>query len=384
MKIFSLTIIASVLSSAFARSSVYLISEQQRQINTAAEVSLDTFNLVYSHLLETSQQQPSLKLQDNAQFHNLYSLWSNPTRDLFERKLNSHLMIVINGVASPQDIFNKEASFYVSEEDGDKFTEINQRSIDHIKENKDQGIVSTFDAKSELLTTEGGSVVLPMDSDFETRYGIHALDASKEIDRDFMDQVDIAEQMVLLLKGSQGSKSKIDLEWIDLNGLQLIIDEYGVQSEQYKEATHALKQFFENTLIPTFLQAYPADTPALSTIILTPPQNKAHMSKRDVPVLQDAATCFTSKDDCNNGTSHCSGSGTCKKVADKCYTCQCEAQHVGDACQYIDAVSDFQLLFWTGVFLIVTTAGVLTFVYKSGDIENGGVIMSAQPLPKQD
>jgi hypothetical protein len=52
--------------------------------------------------LETSQQQPSLKLQDNAQFNNLYSLWSNPTSDLFERKLNGNLMIVINGVESPQ------------------------------------------------------------------------------------------------------------------------------------------------------------------------------------------------------------------------------------------------------------------------------------------
>jgi hypothetical protein len=36
-----------------------------------------------------------------------------------------------------------------------------------------------------------------------------------------MDQVDIAEQMVLLLKDSQTTKSKIDLELIDLNGLQV-------------------------------------------------------------------------------------------------------------------------------------------------------------------
>jgi hypothetical protein len=162
----------------------------------------------------------------------------------------------------------------------------------------------------------------------------------------------------------------------------LLIDEYGVQSDQYKEAVNALKQFFENTLIPTFLEAFPSEKPALSTFVFTPPK-KARMSKRDVPVIQDAS-CFASKDDCNNGTSSCSGFGSCKKVADKCYSCQCDTKRVGDSCQYIDAVSDFHLLFWTSVFFIVTTAGVLTFVYKSGDIDNGGVIMSAQPLPKQD
>ena len=96
-----------------------------------------------------------------------------------------------------------------------------------------------------------------------------------------------------------------------------------------------------------------------------------------------ADTCFKTIADCKNGTLNCSGNGQCTQV-DTCFTCQCKSSaFVGESCQYVNAVSDFQLLFWTSVLLIVITASVVVCVYQSGNIVDGGIIM-AQSLPKQD
>lgn len=100
------------------------------------------------------------------------------------------------------------------------------------------------------------------------------------------------------------------------------------------------------------------------------------------PLAQEV--CFQSLADCNNATNHCSGNGQCGQVKESCFSCQCKStQFVGDSCQYINSVADFQLLFWTGVLLIVITASVVVCVYQSGNMVDGGIIM-AQSLPKQD
>ncbi|KAI8070767.1 hypothetical protein BC940DRAFT_295508 [Gongronella butleri] len=50
----------------------------------------------------------------------------------------------------------------------------------------------------------------------------------------------------------------------------------------------------------------------------------------------------------------------------------------------IDIVSDFQLLFWTGVALILLVSAVLVFMYQLGASESSGVVLTAPSLPKQD
>lgn len=115
----------------------------------------------------------------------------------------------------------------------------------------------------------------------------------------------------------------------------------------------------------------------------------ASLHKRDIPGLlqEDDTTCYKSQEACENGTASCSGGrGSCvASETDGCYTCQCKSSaYLGSACEIEDVVADFQLLFWTSVGLIAATSGVLLFVYKSGNIENGGIMLAPQSLPKQD
>lgn len=121
----------------------------------------------------------------------------------------------------------------------------------------------------------------------------------------------------------------------------------------------------------------------VSTFILTP--YTSQNLKRAVPELvTEEGTCFTSAKACQNGTSHCSGNGQCVLIGESCYACQCKSSSfVGDSCQYVDAVNDFQLLFWTSVLLIVVTTSVVVCVYQSGSDAEGAIIMT-QSAPKQD
>lgn len=162
-----------------------------------------------------------------------------------------------------------------------------------------------------------------------------------------------------------------------MNTLQLIGQEYGFESNEYKEAQLIVKDLFEKFVIPNFQQLHAR---GVSTFILTPSSN-INKEKRALPVEE---TCFKTFNACKNGTSNCSGNGQCTKIQENCYTCACKSSsYIGESCQYIDAVGDFQLLFWTSVLLVVITASVVVCVYQSGDIVDGGIIM-AQSLPKQD
>jgi hypothetical protein len=142
-----------------------------------------------------------------------------------------------------------------------------------------------------------------------------------------------------------------------------------------------LKDLFEEIVIPTFQHTYQR---GVSTFILTPDHQQN--LKRALPIAAAAAAdvCYKTAHACRNGTSDCSGNGQCTKVKEDCYSCQCKSSaFVGESCQYINAVGDFQLLFWTSVLLIVITASVVVCVYQSGNMVDGGIIM-AQSLPKQD
>lgn len=168
-----------------------------------------------------------------------------------------------------------------------------------------------------------------------------------------------------------------EIRLIEMNTLSLIGQEYGFESSEYKEAQLIVKDLFEKFVIPNFQGLHAR---GVSTFILTP-SSSINKKKRALPVEE---TCFKTFDACKNGTSNCSGNGQCTKIQENCYTCaRKSSSYVGEACQYVDAVADFQLLFWTSVLLVVITASVVVCVYQSGNIVDGGIIM-AQSLPKQD
>lgn len=140
-----------------------------------------------------------------------------------------------------------------------------------------------------------------------------------------------------------------------------------------------MRDLFEKFVIPNFQQLY---NHGVSTFILTPAIKQQNQRRAIVSIVNDV--CFKSASDCRNGTSNCSGNGQCTKQEENCFSCQCKSSaFVGQSCQYVNSVADFQLLFWTAVLLIVITSSVVVCVYQSGNMVDGGIIM-AQSLPKQD
>ncbi|CAO3595353.1 unnamed protein product [Absidia cylindrospora] len=109
---------------------------------------------------------------------------------------------------------------------------------------------------------------------------------------------------------------------VEMAGLELLAQEHGTQATVYKDAQQIVSNLISNHL------------PQQTTLIVTPWIKK--VDRRAVPV------------------------------------------------EKINAVSDFQLLFWTGVFLVLVTSGILVFVYQLGGVDSGNVVLTSTALPKQD
>ncbi|KAI8885031.1 hypothetical protein K501DRAFT_246630 [Backusella circina FSU 941] len=375
MKVLSLTtVVVGIFSGVLARSSVYFNNE--KPIETK-QVSMDGFSLFYSHLMNG---QSGLHLQQGAQAdaQTIMSSFELMNKDLFQRNIDANMMVIVAGVNEPEAILKQEASLYVTEDATEKYVDMVEKSVDETLENKNDGTISIY-KQTETIQEN-------LDS-FKSQYAhrqTDVFDENNKVDRDFINEVQAVREFILALVDSDDKKQKalnsVDIEFIEMNTLQAIGDEYGVASAQYKEATLILSDLFNEVIIPNFR---PSSSSVLSTFIFTPYSSS---SNRRISMLkatfQPAQECYTTLKSCNNGTDSCSnGNGECIERSEGCFSCQCTGYNVGNACEYINSVADFQLLFWTGVFFIVTTAGVLTFVYKSGDIEHGSMLNS---LPKQE
>jgi hypothetical protein len=122
-------------------------------------------------------------------------------------------------------------------------------------------------------------------------------------------------------------------------------------------------------LIPDFEQAYNDNEYVLSTFVLSP-SVKSYFEKRAPPTSTPTpgGACYEDIDICEKATDNCNGRGSCGAVVgSQCYACTCNStKFVGDACEIEDISSDFQLLFWTAVGLIVVLSGALTTLFKLG------------------
>ncbi|KAI7895999.1 uncharacterized protein EV154DRAFT_535819 [Mucor mucedo] len=339
--------------------------------------------MFYSDLMDTSASHPALMLQDEQDIGSHLPTFDN---DLFKKKINANMMVIISGVNSPQDILPAhDPSFFVSDDESQEYASFAEATFDQM--NTDDVTVTTYkDGKTEIRQ---GEEIIPVssllvDESFEyfkndfSQLNVELFDKTKAADVKFVGEVEDVRETF-----ANGRKYEpFDMRVIEINALETIANEYGVASEQYKEASLILRDLFEKFVIPNFQQLHSG---SVSAFILTPAVKQQKL-RRGVAstMLQANDVCYKSASDCNNGTSHCSGNGQCTSVGGECFSCQCKSSaFVGESCQYINSVADFQLLFWTAVLLIVITSSVVVCIYQSGDIVDGGIIM-AQSLPKQD
>ncbi|KAI8077010.1 hypothetical protein BDF21DRAFT_421828 [Thamnidium elegans] len=330
---------------------------EAQQVENTPQVSMDAFSMYYSHMMDNSADHPAFKLQDGQQMNSFL-----PTsNDLFTKKVNANLMVVVSGVQAPQDIL-AETTLFVSDDESKDYVSLAQSAF----KDTDSAIMIASEQTEIRQDTEATEEAFGrFDNDF-SNLDVNIFDKTKEADQQFIIQVEKAKTLAL---------SSSSMKLIEITALETLGKAYGFESKQYKEANLVMRDLFEKFIIPNF------PTDGFSTFILTPATK--NQVRRDVPVLAQGV-CFKTLNDCNNGTDQCSGHGQCAQVQENCFSCQCKSsQFVGDSCQYINSVADFQLLFWTTVLLIVITASVVVCVYQSGDMVDGGIIM-AQSLPKQD
>ncbi|KAI8977153.1 hypothetical protein BDF20DRAFT_873290 [Mycotypha africana] len=350
---------------------------------------MNAFSMFYSHIMDSTIKHPALRLQDKSQMEAMEGFeelkpFIPTTNSPFEKKVDASLVVLIKGVNSPEELF--ATSFYVSDDEAEHYDSLLKNIAQELEEKNDISLVKYENQKTVVhRDNKAGESTISSDNmdQFEQVFDeidFTLFDKKNEADRLFMIEV----QALYQLEAS-------DYEFIKINTLQSLLQTYGADSEKYKEAQSILKSLFIKHIIPNFQQRQSlttTPTTTTTTFIMTPPSNKQCRVKRDAVVngvKQDS--CFLSLEACNNATSGCQGHGQCKATIvggnDKCYTCQCEASYLGDSCQYVDAVGDFQLLFWTSVFLVVVTSGVVFCVYQSGSNSDGGIIMT-QSAPKHE
>ncbi|KAG1152725.1 hypothetical protein G6F37_003936 [Rhizopus arrhizus] len=366
MKVTSLTtIVASLFTGVvLARTPVYIFSNEVS--TTPEQISFDTFSMFYSHMMDTNQR-TSVVVQKEE------SSWLPKSNNLFENKLDANLVVLVSSVQTPQDILpTKDTSFYIT--DGDDIDEYSTLAKNIVEEKMDQDATVTTFKFPQVCHKETGASNVCSSRDTVTRFSRYfsdfetdLFDENKEADKQFMLEVETVQEYWSTLDISSNNL-------IQLNSLKALVESYGVQSEQYKEATRIISYLFESTVIPNFQTVYPHKS--MAAFVFTP---VTRFGKRAV----DQDVCYKSARACRNGTDHCQGHGQCVEDSNGCFSCQCKPSYVGESCEYVDAVGDFQLLFWTSVLLIVITTSVVACIYQSGSDADTGIIMTQSP-PKQE
>ncbi|KAI8384866.1 uncharacterized protein BYT42DRAFT_492783 [Radiomyces spectabilis] len=315
--------------------------------------------------------------------------WSDKQENVFQRKLNGQLVVVVAGVENPSAILSAhDPAFYVTDDHAVDFSAFAKDTAQHISEHSQSGYVATYskDSIQALPFMDANAYAAQAYNAFQEHYPeltTSTFDMQKEADKSFVLEVEQVRDIIkAFTQGDRAVDATTDYVAIDFSSLNSLKEAYGVESSKYREAELVLKNLFEKTIIPDFQQHYAANDRAVATFVMAP-SSAPRFIKRAVPEAAVDDSCFESKEFCEENTDGCNGRGSCKSDGE-CYACQCSTTFFGPSCQFEDVSDHFQLLFWTSVGLIIVTAGVLVFVYKSGNIENGGIMMGPQALPKQD
>ena len=102
------------------------------------------------------------------------------------------------------------------------------------------------------------------------------------------------------------------------------------------------------------------------------------------------AACQASQEDCKEAFGSCSGHGTCAKVG-KCWTCVCSATvkkgktsyWKGVECEKKDISSQFNLLLWTTIFIVIAAIVGVKFLYDCGEGRLPGILLAATTQTKK-
>ncbi|KAJ1304442.1 hypothetical protein OPQ81_005589 [Rhizoctonia solani] len=187
----------------------------------------------------------------------------------------------------------------------------------------------------------------------------------------------------------------------EITALDLLAEEYGRDSEQYRKAVDVIEWL-------SILGWHEGETYSLIVTPKTEPAGHSYPQARNIvaPIERRAAapgsvpiySCFQSAETCGNATSACSGRGSCVPVSRAgrtCYTCKCEPSRsqdgmtttywAGQQCERKDVSSAFVLLTGTVVGVLVVAFGSVALLYGIGDETLPGTLTGgAVPGSKHD
>ncbi|KDN38729.1 hypothetical protein RSAG8_09279, partial [Rhizoctonia solani AG-8 WAC10335] len=176
----------------------------------------------------------------------------------------------------------------------------------------------------------------------------------------------------------------------EITALDLLAEEYGRDSEQYRKAVDVIE----------WLSILGWHEGEIYSLIVTPKTEPAdhsyHQSRNLVAPIERRApapgsmpiySCFKSAETCANTTSACSGRGSCipvSRAGRTCYTCKCEPSRsqdgmttthwAGQQCERKDVSSAFVLLVGTVFGVLVVAFGSISLLYSVGDEKLPGTL----------
>jgi len=222
-------------------------------------------------------------------------------------------------------------------------------------------------------------------SRFKELFGTTSFDESKSADKLFMKEMVYINDLLSTINA--GAEKLVKDENKDFFGIvsdsaKKIYEVYGPESEQYKQAKEIVKKAVDNVL-KEFQSMYEN---GVAEVITTPANVKAKRSFKAMKREENTAKCliannyslFVTQEDCAKATKNCYNRGEIVQNNDGCFYCKCNkkdgVQYGGDSCEAEDISTDFQLLFWTSVILIVTLILVVGIMFNiKSDIPIVGV-----------
>ncbi|KAI8098551.1 uncharacterized protein BX664DRAFT_319014 [Halteromyces radiatus] len=324
MKHLSLTLALGVLSSSMsvmARSSVYFTPMIQ-PMDSIPEVSLNTFSTWMAHMTGSSEIHSVFHWKDKHRqeaLEGIQTLWSHPT---FREMVSGDIFEPLTNSKKSMVIIDGVAH--------SKDILPNRQPSLYVDDNDAQDFMDVALDTMALYADKNAETqkIENVDDTVDTNLN-EIIDSFKThyeslVDTTVFDSNNKADRTFMIeMEKIRGMTNK-DFNVVRLTGLKQLGQEHGINSNVYREAQQVVQQLINNDI-----EQQQKET---MTLIMTPWTNT--MEKRAVP-------------------------------------------------EKINAVSDFQLLFWTGVFLVLVTSGVLTFVYRLGSVDTGNVVMTST-LPKQD
>ncbi|CAH2355747.1 hypothetical protein CLIB1423_32S01134 [[Candida] railenensis] len=194
------------------------------------------------------------------------------------------------------------------------------------------------------------------------------------------------ETLVLNLKSllSLGNKISMDSHTFQFS-TKVLVDYLVELSEVYDVSVIAIAN-------PKQLPSYAKDELNKRSRELDSVFAEAKYGKRSNSGSSSGSVCYSSEADCQGSTSDCSSHGVCTKLSSSCWSCVCAptfnkekgktTRWTGFDCHKKEISSEANLLFWTGLSLVVLIVGGVKLLYSIGLEPLPGVLDAATTAKK--